>query len=70
MVEDLHWIDPTSLELLGLLVSRLSDLRVLAVLTARPEFTPPWATSAIVVSLLVDRLRPSQAVALAEGVSG
>jgi class 3 adenylate cyclase len=70
VVEDLHWIDPTSLELLGLLVSRLPDLRVLAVLTARPEFTPPWATSAIVVSLLVDRLRPSQAVALAEGVSG
>jgi class 3 adenylate cyclase/pimeloyl-ACP methyl ester carboxylesterase len=70
VVEDLHWIDPTSLELLGLLASRLSDLRMLAVLTARPEFTPPWATSAALVSLLVDRLRPGQAVALAEGVSG
>jgi tetratricopeptide (TPR) repeat protein len=42
VVEDLHWIDPSSDELLGTLVDRLRGLPVLAILTARPEFKPHW----------------------------
>jgi class 3 adenylate cyclase len=40
--EDAHWVDPTSFELLGRTVERLKTLRVLLVITHRPEFEPPW----------------------------
>ncbi len=42
VVEDLHWIDPSSEELIGALIDRLSTLPILVVLTARPEFRPHW----------------------------
>ena len=40
--EDLHWIDPTSREVLDLTVERIAALPVLLVVTYRPEFEPPW----------------------------
>jgi predicted ATPase len=40
--EDVHWIDPTSLEALGRAVGRIRTLRVLLIVTYRPEFEPPW----------------------------
>jgi predicted ATPase len=40
--EDAHWTDPTSLEAFGRVVDRLRTLRVLLVVTFRPEFEPPW----------------------------
>ena len=40
--EDVHWADPTSLELLGLAIDRLQSQPVLALVTFRPEFAPPW----------------------------
>jgi predicted ATPase len=40
--EDVHWSDPTSRELLDLTVDRIPTLRVLVIITFRPEFTPPW----------------------------
>jgi class 3 adenylate cyclase len=46
LVEDAHWIDPTTQELLSLVIDRLSDRRVLLLITHRPEFTPPWLTPA------------------------
>lgn len=42
VVEDLHWIDPSSDELMGLIVDALPAMQLLLVLTARPEFQPPW----------------------------
>ena len=42
VVEDLHWIDPSSDELIGLIVDALPTMPLLLVLTARPEFQPPW----------------------------
>jgi DNA-binding SARP family transcriptional activator/class 3 adenylate cyclase len=42
ILEDLHWIDPSTLELLTRFVEQPESGRVLAVLTARPEFDPPW----------------------------
>lgn len=42
VVEDLHWIDPSSDELMGRIVDALPTLPLLLVLTARPEFQPPW----------------------------
>ena len=41
--EDVHWSDPTTRESLDLLIDRVSALRILVIITFRPEFTPPWA---------------------------
>ena len=43
--EDLHWSDPSTLELLGLLIDQAPMLRLLLVLTFRPSFNPPWPTA-------------------------
>ena len=42
LLEDAHWIDPTSLEQFDLVVDRILRLPVLLVVTYRPEFQPPW----------------------------
>ncbi|HSK04681.1 MAG TPA: TOMM system kinase/cyclase fusion protein [Kofleriaceae bacterium] len=44
-VEDLHWADPTTLDLLGALVEAVPSSHVLALFSARPEFTPPWPSA-------------------------
>ena len=56
LFEDAHWIDPTSLELLTLTVARASKLPLLLLVTARPEFTPPWPAEAHVTTLPLTRL--------------
>jgi class 3 adenylate cyclase/tetratricopeptide (TPR) repeat protein len=56
LVEDAHWIDPTTQELLALLMDRLADLRVLLLITYRPEFTPPWGAPAHLTRLAMNRL--------------
>jgi predicted ATPase len=57
--EDAHWSDATSLELLGILISRIERLPVLLLITFRPEFTPPWGGLAHVSLLSLNRLGPS-----------
>jgi class 3 adenylate cyclase len=54
--EDVHWSDPTTRETLDLLIDRVSTLRVLAILTFRPEFTPPWIGRPHVTMLTLNRL--------------
>ena len=54
--EDAHWTDPTSLELLGRIVDRIATLRVLLVVTFRPEFEAPWIGRPHVTSLTINRL--------------
>ena len=54
--EDLHWSDPTTREGLDLLVDRIPALRVLLIITFRPEFTPPWAGRSHVTLLTLNRL--------------
>jgi class 3 adenylate cyclase/tetratricopeptide (TPR) repeat protein len=56
LVEDAHWIDPTTQELLSLLIDRLGDRRVLLLITHRPEFIPPWGTCAHLTQLAMNRL--------------
>ncbi len=62
--EDLHWIDPSSLDLLTQLIERGSDVRQLAVLSFRPEFTPPWAESNRLVRIDLGRLDRTAAVGI------
>ena len=54
--EDVQWIDPTTLELLALTVERAHHMRLLLVISARPEFTPPWPGYAHVTTVSLTRL--------------
>jgi len=70
IVEDLHWVDPTTLELLTLLLDQASTVRIFALLTARPAFQPPWAPRAHLTALTVNRLTRRQTEAMAGRVAG
>jgi class 3 adenylate cyclase/predicted ATPase len=54
--EDVHWIDPTSLEVLSRAVDHIATLRGLLIVTFRPEFEPPWIGRPHVTALTVNRL--------------
>jgi class 3 adenylate cyclase/tetratricopeptide (TPR) repeat protein len=56
VVEDAHWADPTSLELFELIVERASSLPLLAIVTFRPEFVPPWVGRPQVTLISLNRL--------------
>ena len=62
VMEDLTWVDPTTLELLSLLVDQGPTARILALLTFRPDFTPPWTGRAHLTPVTVTRLPRRQAV--------
>src|SRR5438067_2688514 len=68
--EDAHWIDPTSRELLDLIVDRVRRLPVLLTITFRPEFQPPWAGRAHVTSLALNRLGEREGEALVQTLAG
>ena len=54
--EDVHWIDPTSLEVLGRAVDRIGTVAVLLIVTYRLEYKPPWIGQPHVTPLTVNRL--------------
>jgi class 3 adenylate cyclase/tetratricopeptide (TPR) repeat protein len=56
VIEDLHWIDPSTLELIHLLVEQGATAPLLLLYTARPEFRPPWPQRAHHLQLTLDRL--------------
>ncbi len=67
--EDVHWIDPTSLEALGRTVERLRTLGVLLIVTHRPEFEPPWIGRPHVTALTINRLGEREIAALIDRVT-
>jgi class 3 adenylate cyclase len=70
IVEDAHWIDATSRELLDLTVDRVRRLPVLLAITFRPEFQPPWAGRSHVTSLALNRLGERDGATLAQALAG
>jgi class 3 adenylate cyclase/predicted ATPase len=68
--EDVHWSDPTTRELLDLLIDRIPPLRVLVILTFRPEFNPPWVGRPHVNLLTLSRLSPRQRMEMITHVTG
>jgi len=64
VVEDAHWIDPTSLEWLGRVIEWARAARMLLVVTFRPEFSPDWADRSRLAYLTLNRLsrRESEAI--------
>ena len=68
--EDAHWIDPTSRELLDLVVDTVRRLPVLLAITFRPEFQPPWSGRAHVTILALNRLGERDGAALVQTLAG
>ncbi len=70
LFEDAQWSDPTSLELLDLIIDRVPVLRVVLIITFRPEFTPSWTGRSHVSLLALNRLAPRQRAEMIAGVTG
>ncbi len=70
IVEDLHWGDPSTLELLSLLIDQGPTARILTLLLFRPEFRPPWGFRAHVTPLTLVRLPQHQTEVMVERVAG
>ncbi|WP_027533778.1 adenylate/guanylate cyclase domain-containing protein [Bradyrhizobium sp. WSM3983] len=68
--EDVHWIDPTTLELLTLTIERVQSLPVLLLITARPEFRPPWPGYAHVTHIELGRIGRDEGSSLIAQVTG
>ena len=70
IVEDLHWADPTTLDLLGRIVADIASLRVFAIFTFRPDFEAPWDTKADIVRLPIAPMTSDQVSQLVTAASG
>ena len=68
--EDAHWTDPTSLEAFGRTVDRIKSLRVLLIVTYRPEFEPPWIGRPYVTALTINRLAERDIATIIDRVAG
>jgi predicted ATPase len=64
VMEDLHWVDPSTLELLTLLIDQGPTARLLALWTFRPDFSPPWTGRAHLTQVTLNRLPRRQAAEL------
>jgi class 3 adenylate cyclase/predicted ATPase len=70
VIEDAHWIDPTTLELIGALMERLGQHRLMVLMTARPSFRPPWPPRDALLVLTVSDLSPADTAAMIRGLTG
>jgi class 3 adenylate cyclase len=68
--EDAHWTDPTSLEAFGRTVERIAGLRVLLIVTFRPEFEPPWIGRPHVTALSINRMTRREIDTMIDRVAG
>ena len=68
--EDLHWADPSTLDVLDPAIDRIGTARVLLLLTCRPEFVSPWKSRSHITAHSLNRLARRQSAALAERVTG
>ncbi|WP_437579912.1 TOMM system kinase/cyclase fusion protein [Sorangium sp. So ce887] len=69
VIEDLHWADPVTIELIGALAAEIVSARVLALMTARPDFVPPWPTSGM-LQIQLGRLERAHVEAMAAQIAG
>jgi predicted ATPase/class 3 adenylate cyclase len=68
--EDLHWADPSTLEVLGLVLDQVPTARMFTVLTCRPEFRPPWATRSHLTQITLTRLGRAQVEVMILSLTG
>jgi predicted ATPase len=69
IMEDLHWVDPTTLEFLSLLVDQGPTARILTLLTSRPDFTSPWTGRSHYTQMTLARLPQPQVAELTRRVA-
>jgi class 3 adenylate cyclase/predicted ATPase len=69
VMEDLHWVDPSTLEFLSLLVDQGPTARILALCTFRPDFSPPWTGRLHLTQVMLPRLPRRQAAEMAGRVA-
>jgi predicted ATPase len=69
ILEDAHWIDATTLELMTRLTDSIGPARLLALVTARPDFAPPWLTRPHATLLTLGRLGRAECTQLVVGVA-
>jgi predicted ATPase len=70
LFEDVHWADPTSLEVLDLLIDRVRSIPLLIVLTHRPEFQSRWGAHGHVTGLNLSKLTRAQSGAIVSRLAG
>ena len=70
ILEDAHWVDPTTRELFDIVIERVRDLHVLLVLTYRPEFVPPWLGRSHVTTLTLNQLGRRENARMIDRVTG
>ena len=70
IVEDAHWMDPTTLDLMTRIIDRIRKMRALLLITFRPEFKPVWAEYSHVTSLTLSRLPRRQSAELVVAITG
>ena len=70
VVEDAHWIDPTTMETIGAVIERVERAPVLLLITYRPEFEPPWSGHGHIATLALTRLSRRRGQAMVEKVTG
>lgn len=68
IMEDLHWGDPSTIEVVGEMVTAIEDSRVLILITARPEFVPPWDAQSYGTTHRLNSLTKSETRALVRGI--
>ena len=69
IVEDLHWADPSTLELLNLVVDRGSTPNILTLLTFRSDFNPSWLTRSHVTPITLNRLTRKQVATMVDHIT-
>jgi predicted ATPase len=69
VMEDLHWVDPSTLELLSLLIDQGLTARILVLLTFRPDFSPPWTGRSHLTQVTLHRLTRPQAAEMIRQVA-
>ena len=70
LIEDAHWIDPTTSEWLDMVIDKLQVLPVVLIVTFRPEFQPRWTLSSNVAALSLNRLGRDEGAAIVDRVAG
>jgi predicted ATPase len=70
IVEDLHWVDPSTVELLSLMVDQGPTARLCSLFTFRPDFTPPWMGHAHLTPLALGRLSRAQVEGMVQSITG
>src|SRR5262249_26783280 len=69
ILEDLHWTDPTTRELLNLVIDQIPTTSMLMLLTCRPTFQPSWSHKSYLSEVTVHRLSPTQVEQIVTGMT-